>query len=440
MSGMRILKLLPRFRELNRVLSVMAEREGWSRASIESFQLARLNVLWSRSIIEVPFYRDLCARLRLPTTFTSLREFSALVPRTTKQHLRSRRLDLLSDRRASGRWRMTGGSTGAPTRVFWETSGHLEALRGKYRLYQAWEIEPLDPMVFLWGHAASLEPGLLGWLRRAEQAVYDRLRSRLRLSAYKTSREDLRRYLRKISKFQPKALYGYSTMVYLLAQEALAERHDLATIKAVFMTSEPILPAYREKVSCAFGTPAVAEYGSVECGFIAGEAADGTLRVREDLVIVETEKNSSDTFDILVTVLGNPSFPLIRYEIGDVSKEAMVKPSAGFAYLKDILGRSNDFIRSGTGKVIHPISFMDWLEGIVPSLGRYAIHQGADGGLTIEIESDACAAGQTWKECLRNRLTEFTEGLRIEIKIVEKLTLTSGGKHRFITSEVSCNS
>jgi phenylacetate-coenzyme A ligase PaaK-like adenylate-forming protein len=34
-------------------------------------------------------------------------------------------------------------------------------------------------------------------------------------------------------------------------------------------------------------------------------------------------------YDIIVTVLNNPSFPLIRYAIGDVTSAELVEPSAG---------------------------------------------------------------------------------------------------------------
>jgi hypothetical protein len=56
-------------------------------------------------------------------------------------------------------------------------------LRAKYRFQAMWGVDVFDRTAFLWGHSASLKPGLAGRVARAQQPVEDRLRNRLRLSA-----------------------------------------------------------------------------------------------------------------------------------------------------------------------------------------------------------------------------------------------------------------
>ena len=68
----------------------------------------------------------------------------------------------------------------------------------------------------------TLAPGLAGLVARWRRPLEDRLRNRLRLSAYRMGREDLLLYLRKIQAFRPASIYGYSTALYLLAREAAA--------------------------------------------------------------------------------------------------------------------------------------------------------------------------------------------------------------------------
>lgn len=434
---MSLLKFIPRFRHLDSELSGLHARESWSRARLDVFQLERLNQLWRSAIQHTAYYRDLTQRLYLPREFVSLAEFSELVPRLTKHHVRSERLRLLSDVRRPGKWKMTGGSTGDPTRVYWGGESHRESLRGKYRFLQSHGIEPLDPMVFLWGHAASFEPGLRGACDRAKQWLADRLRKRLRLSAYRTDASELRAYVRRMQRFGATSLYGYSSAVHLLAREALALDADFPGLRAVIMTAEPVLPLHKRQVAAAFHVPAVEEYGSVECGFLAGQAPDGTLRVREDQVLLETEPDGRGGYDILVTTLGNASFPLIRYAIGDATDAPLIRHKTGFAQLERVLGRANDFILTPQGKLLHPIAFMDCLEILTPHLGRFHLHQGADFGLTLEVEAAVQVRDPRWKDIVQRRLTEFTAGLPVRIETVLCVSRTAAGKRRFITSALA---
>lgn len=430
------IKLLPQFRDLDRQLAVLAGREQWSRAEVEALQLERLNTLWQQARTNVAYYEALAASRRLPPKFQSLAEFTALVPRLTKAEIRVNQQRLLSRQRVAGHWNMTGGSTGEPTRVFWSTEGVRESLRGKYRFCQQWDIDPLARVAFLWGHASALRIGPMGWWRALKQRAVDRLRNRVRFSAYRTTPADLQRYLQTMAKFGPQWLYGYSSAVYLLAREAEEMNFQCPALEAVVMTSEPILPAYRAAVRRGLNAMAIGEYGTIDCGFIGGETPVGGYQVREDNVFFETVPNALGTYDIVVTPLTNPAFPLIRYELGDTTDKPLSRPERGFGTVPQILGRSNDLLVSASGVVLHWVVFMDTVEQVVPSFGRFAVHQRADRSLRLEFEAQACPARARWQEDLRRLLDDLTEGLPLEISIVEHLTLTRAGKRRFITSDV----
>ena len=53
---------------------------------------------------------------------------------------------------------------------------------------------------------------------------------------------------------------------------------------------------------------------------------------------VETLPRDDARFDIVLTVLANPSFPLIRYSIGDITDAPLEIPARGRAILKNIAG------------------------------------------------------------------------------------------------------
>ena len=177
----------------------MAERETWPRSAIEAFQLDRLNAVWQHAAVHVPYYRGLRAAAGLPLRFASLPEFGSSVPVLYKSEVQKKPQSFFSEQPQRGEWKRTGGSTGNPMSVYWASAAYLEMLRAKYRFHAMWGVDIFDRTAFLWGHSASFAPGLPGWLARLRQPLEDRLRSRIRLSAYRLGKNDLDTYLQRIS-------------------------------------------------------------------------------------------------------------------------------------------------------------------------------------------------------------------------------------------------
>jgi phenylacetate-CoA ligase len=430
---MTLLRFLPRFRKAYRDLEIYKERESWPRQKIESFQLDRINSIWQQAIRHVPYYRDLISQAGLPQAFFSLEEFKSRVPLLPRQTVRDRPLAFFSDQATSGRWHYTGGSTGTPMGIYWGNSAHREVLRAKYRLHDQWGLDIFGKMVFLWGHGASFEPGLAGLLARIKQPVEDRLRRRLRLSAYRLGREDLQGYLRRMAAFQPQALYGYSHAAYLLAQEA--ERLDFQsdTLKLVIMSAEPVTDRIRTSVEKAFGVPGIVEYGSVECGFTAGECIDRKVRIREDIVFLELIARERENYELALTVLTNHSFPLIRYLIGDVTSSPLEISPVGFAVLGKVEGRDNDLLTSFSGRTIHP-TVVEEIFDHTPGVRCYRVVQKGDGSIEAFLELQEKGA-QVDTVPLTKKLSKLVEGYPVRVEVVQEVPCLPSGKHRWVISE-----
>lgn len=432
---MTLIRHLPRFRRARRVLQEIGARETWTRDEIEAWQLERLNRVWQHARVHVPHYRELQAARRLPDRFASLAEFTQTVPVLTKQEVRSDKNRFLSSRAGRGQWAYTSGATGTPMPVYWGTAAHREMLIAKYRLYDSWGVGILDPMAFLWGHSASFAPGWRGRMARIKRPIMDWLRNRLRLSAYRLGRVDLRRHLQKIAAFRPSAIYGYSSAVWLLAQEAAATGFRCDSLKVAILTSEPSSKAMRTAVEEAFGVPAIQEYGSLDCGTIAGESHDRTLRIREDVSLVETVQRPDGHWDILVTVLNNPSFPLLRYAIGDVTGAPLRRPSQGFAILENVQGRSNELLVTRDGRHLHPFWLDDVLEN-TPGTRRWQVHQQRDGSISVAVELQEHVQHFD-TDTLAERIAEHFDGLPVDVRIVDSIPQTIGGKHRWVISDAA---
>ena len=415
---------------------MLAARESWSRSQIATFQLERLNAIWAHAIHHVPYYRELAAGSKLPHRFASLTEYQASVPLLEKSVIRSDARRILSEQPEPGEWRWTGGSTGRPMSVFWSKSSHQEMLRCRYRYYDAWNIDIFDRIAYLWGHAASFAPGWRGHVTRTLQPIQDRLRNRLRLSAYRLGSEDLRKHLVRIARFRPASIYGYSRALGLLAAEAEAVRFECDSLKMVTLTAEPPGPSTVANIERVLGVPATIEYGASDAGLIASEAPDRTLRVREDVMLIETLPTSEDKHEIVVSVLNNPSFPLLRYRIGDLTNAPVRRPEAGFAVLENVAGRNSDFLVSKSGRYVHAACLEAFVRHTPSPIRQFRARQFADGSVTVMVSLDSGRkrfdAGQ-----LRERLTELLEGYPVAVELVDTVPCTLAGKHRLVVSDVA---
>jgi phenylacetate-coenzyme A ligase PaaK-like adenylate-forming protein len=157
-----------------------------------------------------------------------------------------------------------------------------------------------------------------------------------------------------LNDYQPEALYGYSSMGALLADEQLRGCLDIAPRLLAF-GSEPLTEAMRERIRAAWGSDPAEYYVSTEAFVIACSttAHPRTLDVFEDMVIVEVVDEHDRPVapgtagaKVLITNLENSTQPLIRYELSDrVVMGSGPSPSGGpYAHVTHIEGRAADVL------------------------------------------------------------------------------------------------
>jgi phenylacetate-CoA ligase len=435
-----IIRLLPRFRHAYRVLQTLEERERWSRAQIEALQLQRLNRVWGQARQHVPYYRNLAQSRPIPDRFQSLDEFKAAVPLLDKEAVRARPEDFLSDRAGRGSWQRTSGSTGSPMRFFWEKDASLEVLRAKYRFQAQWGLDIFDPMVFLWGSHHRDGAGWGCWFRRFLGRIEDWLRNRLRLCAYHLGHEDIREHLEQIASFRPASLYGFSKATAILAREMALVDFRCDSLRVVILTGEPASVPLRHEVGRQLGARVAVEYGSTECPFIAGTGPDHLFHVREDIALVETLARPDGQYDIVLTVLNNPAFPLLRYVTHDLTSAPLQTPGRGFAALADVIGRDDDLLATRTGRYVHPTLVDVLFEAESRSVvRRFRVHQHRDGSLAALVELNPGVRALD-VHSLQDGLSRLVEGFAAEVRIVDLLPTTAAGKHRAVTSDLTASS
>ena len=132
----------------------------------------------------------------------------------------------------------------------------------------------------------------------------------------------------------------------------------------------------RAEIEEQFGAKVFDYYGSREVGAIAGECAHGSRHVfvMNNLVEVldddDRPVNPGTEGKLVITCLHNYSFPMIRYEIGDVGTMASqpCKCSSRLPYLNSLSGRITDHFVQKSGKLVHGefvthlFYFRDWVD------------------------------------------------------------------------------
>ena len=434
---MAIARYLPRFRQARRALGQLGERESWTRDQIQAHQIARINQIWKHAKEKVPHYHSLAGGRSLPEQFENLEHFRDSLPILPKAQLRSESEQFLSSELSPGSWHRTGGSTGVPLRVYWSDSAHREMLWHKYRMLQAWGLDVFARTAFLWGHAASFEPGWKGVLQRRTQVCFDWLRNRTRFNAYRLGESDVRKYLSELACREIACLYGYSSSIALLAAEAERLQLDFPALRLAILTAEPADEPMIADCRRGLGVPCTIEYGSVESGVIATGRPDGTMRVCDDVVYLESLPRDDGRYDLVVTVLNNPCFPLLRYAIEDITDVPISQGATGFSILKNVSGRSNDLLVSGTGRIVHPLAVKHALESL-QRVRRFRANQDIEGNVRLELETSELIDTSYYAQAV-SQLSSLLEGYEVSVHCVDELEGNRAGKHRWVTSALSGN-
>jgi phenylacetate-CoA ligase len=339
---------------------------------------------------------------------------------------------LVCEHKAPGFWIQTGGSTGTPTPVYKDHGAHGWALATQYYHRHRLGAGIFSPMGMLWGHSVSFAPGAKGWLKKIALPLEDWLRNRLRLSAYDLSPASLDQYLIRLRRFRPVLLYGYATAVYLLADAVERTGGQWPELKAIVTTSEVLPETMRYRIGAAFGVVPCEEYGAIECGDIATSMPGKGLEIEEHNVFLETVPNDHGSYDILVTSLWNQTMPFLRYRIGDCCGQPVEGVPVGYRSLGRVIGRANDNLVGGDGRVVHSEAVPHILKYYERCIRRFTAVQAEDGAITVHVEP---LAGQTVPVADLER--RFSDLLRrpVTIRLSDRLpTGSAAGKHRWVVS------
>ncbi|BBL33951.1 hypothetical protein Nstercoris_00179 [Nitrosomonas stercoris] len=414
--------------------------QWFSPEKMVQLQVERLRQLLIYANTHVPYYQSLFTRLNFqPETLNTLSDLQHL-PFLDKSTIRAN-LEALKSDQAHGLARFnTGGSSGEPLVFFIGRERVSHDVAAKWRATRWWGVDIGDPEIVVWG--SPIELGTQDTVR----VVRDRLfRSKL-LPAFEMSDEKIAHFLETIRKFRPKMLFGYPSALSHIAKHADKtgiKMHDLG-IQVAFVTSERLYDEQRQQISSTFGCQVANGYGGRDAGFIAHECPVGGMHITAEDVIVEVIDPQGNVLpygeagEIVVTHLASKDFPFIRYKTGDVGvlDDKLCECGRGLPLIKEIQGRSTDFIVACDGTVMHGLALIYILRDM-PQVKTFKIIQEGLELTRVQIVTEAGLSQADIDQITAAFKARLGHSVTIEIEQVASIPAEKSGKFRYVVSKVT---
>jgi phenylacetate-CoA ligase len=417
----------------------MEETQWWPHARLEALRLERLRALLAHAAAHVPYYREGLARSDVdPRDMRSLGDLARL-PFLTKPLIRAN-VEALKSERAEGLARFnTGGSSGEPLVFYIGRERVSHDVAAKWRATRWWGVDVGDPEVVVWG--SPVELGAQDRLR----ALRDRLMRTELLPAFEMSAAKLDDFIARIRSRRPRMLFGYPSAIALIARHAQRRgvRMDDLGVVVAFVTAERLYDDQRKAIAEAFGCRVANGYGGRDAGFIAHECPEGGMHLTAEDVIVEVVDPAGNVLppgesgELVVTHLATKDFPFIRYRTGDVGAldERACPCGRGLPLLREVQGRTTDFVVAADGTVMHGLALIYVLRDL-PGIEAFRIVQESLARTRVALVPGPGFGPATEDAIRRGLRTRLGDGVAVEIERVREIPAERSGKFRYVLSHV----
>lgn len=414
------------------------ERTQWqSTEQIKQLQIERLGMLLRHAQQHVPYYKNLFKQIGFDASKIDSLDVLHALPFLDKAIIREHYLQLKSDIPAGLAKFNTGGSSGQPLNFFIGLERVSHDVAAKWRATRWWGVDIGDPEIVVWG--SPIELGAQDKVR----LVRDKLLRTHLLPAFELSDEKLTKFLQEIKRIKPKMLFGYPSALGRMAKFAIEQGIDMtqANIKVAFVTSEYLYDEQRELIETCFACPVANGYGGRDAGFIAHECPAGNMHITAEDIIVEIIDSqgqpvkNGESGEIVVTHLATSGYPFIRYKTGDVGvlDDQLCSCGRGLPILKEIQGRTSDFVVSENGSVIHGAALRYVLREFANIL-EYKIIQETKELTRVLLVVDSSFTSENEKQVIAGFKSSLGEGVNIKIEYLDQIPAERSGKFRFVIS------
>jgi len=414
-----------------------------SPAEIAKIRDERLECILNHAAHRVPYYRQRV------NPGDGLDRFPILTKNDLHisfQQLKSAGLFWDSRHRATGpnySWTQvrSGGTTGVPIKVIHDREfrdrGRASRLFSKYLCGFPYG----TPYYYLWGSLLELQGHAESPMKQLDQA----LAGRVPINAFRMNAEHMRRSLQQMISHPRPHLMTYVDVAERLVQ--WAKFYDLPTprFNSIMACAGTLFEGNRRLLTDALGGRVHNKYGTRECTDMVCENSSGELLIFANHVFLEVVDESGRTVAegqsgrILVTLLGNYSFPLIRYEVGDMAIQGRPHGrTSPFPTLDGIEGRISDFITSTLGDYVSPVTIRHLVGVVHAQLGmeRYQFIQYPGGRYELKVQLDPVMSGNAFemleRGIVKDLLPLLGPGAEFKVQRADNIQEGSSGKFRYV--------
>jgi len=215
-------------------------------------------------------------------------------------------------------------------------------------------------------------------------------------------------------------------------------------IKVAFVTSERLYDEQRETIASVFGCRVANGYGGRDAGFIAHECPVGGMHISAEDIIVETLDESGRAVgadvpgEIVVTHMATADFPFVRYRTGDIGvlDKRACPCGRGLPLLKEIQGRSTDFVVASDGTVMHGLALIYAIRDLPGIEGFKIIQHDRRRTEVLIVPGDSYE-----RECETRIRGDFRKRLGTDVEVtisaVASIPREASGKYRYVVSKVA---
>lgn len=416
------------------------EKSQWlDREALMSRQIEQLKSFLCDIGVHVPYYTALFQRVGFdPKELSSLEDFQKL-PLTGKPEIRAN-CDSLKADNAVGLARFnTGGSSGEPLIFYIGNRRVSHDVAAKWRATRWWDVDIGDREIVVWG-----SPIELGAQDRVRQ-IRDKLFRTELLPAFEMSEEKLDSFIETIRSRRPKMLFGYPSALAHIASHA--EKRAIAMddlgVKVAFVTSERLYDHQREKIETIFNCKVANGYGGRDAGFIAHQCPEGGMHITSEDIIVEILDKEGQSVpigepgEIVITHLATRDFPFVRYPTGDIGvlSDEDCRCGRGLPQLKEVQGRTTDFVIAKDGTVLHGLALIYVLRDL-PGVASFKIVQESLSLTRVLVKKESGFDESACAVIEREFKKRLGQNVEIKVELVSEIPKEKSGKFRYVVSRI----
>jgi phenylacetate-CoA ligase len=409
-----------------------------SPAAIERAQRRQLRATVAHAHEHVPYYRETMRRLGIgPADFQTATDLARL-PLIEREQLQRDPEYFVSRARPLATYSElhTSGSTGEPAALFLHVPGTFQQALGFERM------EPLHARLSgrRWTRrdavivppsdsSASVDDAPhVQWLGLHVRAVVRTF------SLFDPPSEVAPR----LDEFRPHLVKGYGSYIEELYTHLLSEHRSFHRPKVVIYAADPISEPVRRLLREELGIAVLSLYQAVEMGIIGWECERQCgHHLNIDLCpirIVDSDRREvpiGESGQVVVSNLVNRGTVLLNYMLGDLARRLPEPCGCGrtLPLLSHVEGRSTDWLRSVSGRPIHPQTLRGILREVV-GVRRFQLVQERPGHVRVVT----VAAPEADREAIRSQVVDearrLPDPLDAEVQFSETLPRTEGGKVR----------